>query len=198
MDAEDESRGSSSPADERHIPVRHEVIGQALEIVCEHAAECVEIFGALGVPVAQRRAVHAPCLTARPARVVLIALARCAAHGAAGDGVHEERGGTWEPSGRMEFARHVVTWRCAMPGVFRIARRLRRPVEQGNVQQAVDDVAVVVGRAEFAPRLKKLPFLLKAADELVGREDGGLFARLAAGELVRRNAGGRVQEAMSW
>lgn len=53
-------------------------------------------------------------------------------------------------------------------GVVGVAGGLAGPVEQRHVQQAVDDVAVVVGSAERAPRLKELALLLKAGAELVG------------------------------
>ncbi len=46
-------------------------------------------------------------------------------------------------------------------GVVGVAGGLAGPVEQRHVQQAVDDVAVVVGSAERAPRLKELALLLK-------------------------------------
>ena len=80
-------------------------------------------------------------------------------------------------------------------GVVGVAGGLAGPVEQRHVQQAVDDVAVVVGSAERAPRLKELTLLLKAGAELVGGQNGGLSPLLAAGQLVGGDAGRAVQEA---
>ena len=80
-------------------------------------------------------------------------------------------------------------------GVVGVAGGLAGPVEQRHVQQAVDDVAVVVGSAERAPRLKELALLLKAGAELVGSQDSGPSPLLTAGQLVGGDTGRAVQEA---
>ena len=181
-------------AGEGHIPVRDQVLGQALQIVGQHAAEGVQILGASGVAVADGRAVDAPRLTAGPAGVILIALTGRAAHRAAGHGVHEEGvvGRAVRADGVGQTGRDMLVRQI---GVVGVAGGLAGPVEQRHVQQAVDDVAVVVGSAERAPRLKELALLLKAGAELVGSQDSGLSPLLTASQLVGGDTGRAVQEA---
>ena len=80
-------------------------------------------------------------------------------------------------------------------GVFLVAGDLGGPVEQRHVQQAVDDIAIVVLRAQGAPRLDELALLVEAADKLVGGQDGGVAPLFAAHQLPGGHAGRAVQEA---
>ena len=76
--------------------------------------------------------------------------------------------------------------------VLLLPRLPGRPVQQRQVQQAVDDEAVVLRRAHPPPGLDELPLGLVAADELAGGQDSGLPGLLIPGELIGRHAGGSV------
>src|SRR5699024_1473102 len=85
---------------EDHVPVGHEVVGQAGQVEVQRPAEGVQVFGVAGVAVAQHAAVNAPRLAAGPEAVVPVALAGGAVAGGA-VGVHEEGvvGGAVGPEG---------------------------------------------------------------------------------------------------
>src|SRR5699024_873762 len=161
-------------------PVGHEVVGQAGQVEFQRAAEGVQVFGVAGVAVAQHAAVNAPGLAAGPETVVPVALAGGAVAGGAG-GVHEEGvvGGAVGPEGVGQAGGDVPVGDV---GVLCVAGDLAGPVEQRQVQQAVDDVAVVFRRAHLAPGLDELALGLEAADELVGGQDGGVPGGGVAGE----------------
>ena len=80
-------------------------------------------------------------------------------------------------------------------GIFAVTGDLAGPVEQREVEQTVDDVAVVFRRAHLAPGLDELALGLEAGHQLVGSLDGGYFAQFAAGQFVGRHAGRAVQKA---
>ena len=80
-------------------------------------------------------------------------------------------------------------------GIMGIARGLAGPVEQRHIEQAVNDIAVVVFSAQRTPCLKEAALLLKAGAELVSGQNGGAAALFAAGQLVGCHAGRAVQKA---
>ena len=80
-------------------------------------------------------------------------------------------------------------------GVMGIAGGLAGPVKQRHIEQAVDDIAVVIPRPQSAPGLEELAFFLEAGAELVGGENGSLSAGLAASQLIGGHAGRAVQKA---
>ena len=165
-----------------------------LQEIVGHLAEQADTGFVAGVAVGQRHAVHAPRLPPRPGGTVPVALAGGAAQGRAGLGVKEEGvvGGVVGPHQVLHAGPGVGHGDVA---VMRVAGDFAGPVEQRQVQQAVDDEAVVVGGVVGAPGLDELPFFPEAAAQLIGGQQGGLAAGLAAGELIGRHAGGRVQEA---
>ena len=80
-------------------------------------------------------------------------------------------------------------------GILGVTGDLAGPVEQRQVEQTVDDVAVVFRRAHLAPGLDELALWLEAGHQLVGGLDGGYFAQFTAGQFVGGHAGGAVQKA---
>src|SRR5699024_8518400 len=78
--------------------------------------------------------------------------------------------------------------------VFVVAGGLGGPVQQGHVEHAVDDVAVVVGVVHGAPGLQEFAAGLIAGQQLVGGRHGGVTALFAAHQLPGRHAGGAVQK----
>ena len=71
---------------------------------------------------------------------------------------------------------------------------LRGPVQQGNVQQAVDDQPAVLRRIRIPPGLNISAGGLVAGHQLVRRLDGSFFGTGASRQLIGRDTGGDVQK----
>ena len=129
----------------------------------------------MGVGVADGAAVDAPGLAAGPEAVVPVALAGAAALGGA--------------------------VRVHIKGVVGAAVRPERVgqagggVQQGDVQHAVDDKAVIVRIIHGTPGLQEPAAGLVAGQQLVGGGDGGVPGLFAAHQLPGGHAGGAVEEA---
>ena len=68
------------------------------------------------------------------------------------------------------------------------------PVQKGQVQQAVDDVAVIVRLAHRPPGLDELALFLEAVEQLVGGQQRRLAAVCVADEFPRRHAARGIEE----
>ena len=126
------------------------------EILC-YMAEQVDIFFSSGITISQCHAVDTPCLTSRPGGTVTVALTggtmiRCSRlH------IEEER-----MPGGIVLTDHIG-YRCMDVlfrniTVFRISGLIGCPVQQRQIQQAVNDQAVILRSIHGPPCLNELAY----------------------------------------
>ena len=82
---------------------------------------------------------------------------------------------------------------CHITVLF-ISGHIRGPVQQGNIQQAVNNQAIVVFGAQLSPGLNEFAHGLVAGHQLIGRLQGCLPGGFTAGQFIGRNTGGDVQK----
>ena len=114
------------------IPVRHKILRQMGKEISRHRLESIDVFLLLRVAIAQRRAVNAPGLPARPGGSVAVALAGRSVIRLSG--FHVEKEGV---PGRAVLPDHIGKRRVDVLfrdiPVFLISRLLRRPVQKRQI-----------------------------------------------------------------
>ena len=73
--------------------------------------------------------------------------------------------------------------------VLSVSGHIGCPVKQGQVQQAVNDQAVVVLRSQRPPCLDETALFLKTADKLFGCHDSSLLCPLVSRKLIGCHTG---------
>ncbi len=139
------------------------------------------------IAVGKRSSIDTPSLSTSPGRSVAVSLCRHAPQwlasllveeiGMVGGvvGTHHQR------QGGMQVGNCDI-------GIVGIARLFRCPEQQRQVQQAVDDQAIVVGGSQRTPCLDELPIGLEPAYQIVSCQQGSCAPLLVVVELVGSHA----------
>ena len=162
-----------------------------LQKILRHTTKQLNIFFPSGIFVRQRHTVHAPCLTSRPRGAVPISLTSCPM--VRRPGLHIEEEGMpcgivlpyYVCDGGMNMLFRNVT-------IFTVPRLLRCPIEQRQIQQAVNNQPVVLRRIHGPPCRNKLAHRVISGNQLVGSLYGRFFSLLTSGQLISRHTGRRI------
>ena len=155
--------------------------------------EQIDIFCSSGITVSQCHTVDTPCLTSRPGGTVAVTLTggtmiRCSR-------LHIEEEGM---PGGIILTDHIGNSRMDMllrnVTIFRISGLIGCPVQQRQIQQAVNDQAVILRSIHGTPCLNELAYGMITGDQLVCCLDCRFPALFAAGQLISCHAGGRIEE----
>ena len=163
------------------------------EISC-HMLKITDIRFPLRIPVSHRRAVDAPRLASGPCGAIPVSLA----------------GRPMIRLSRLHIHEKGVPRRVILPNdigdrrmdmllrdipVFCVPGLLRRPIEQRQIQQTVDDKPVILRLIHRPPRLDKFPGRMVSGDQLVRRHNSRPFSLPASGQLISGDAGRAVEKA---
>ncbi len=156
--------------------------------------EHVEVGSFSGMLVGKSQTIDAPGLTAGPGGICTVALAGLAPDRRTCFRIHEEGvvAGPVASEGIGDAGLCVAQCDVTILGLSCL---VASPVEQGQVEKTVYDVAVVVFCTHLAPGLKELSLLLKAGDEIVCGQEGSLPSMCVPFYLPGGYAAWRVEEA---
>ena len=178
---------------EFQIPVRYQILGQMCQKILCYMPKQINIFFSSGITVSQCHTVDTPGLTSRPGGTVTISLAggtmirRTCLH-------IEEEG----MPGRIILTDHICY--CCMDvllsniTILGIPSLVGCPIQQWQIQQAVNDQAVILRSIHGTPGLNELAYGMISGDQLICCFDSCFPAFLASDQLISCHAGRRIQK----
>ena len=142
------------PIRELQIPEGYHVLGQMLQIILRYMFEDINILFSLCVLISQGTAIDTPRLPSRPGRTVPIPLTGSSM--VRRPCFHIKKEGM---PGRIVLPDDICNGRMNMflcdISILCIPGLLRRPVQEGKIQQTVNDQSVIFRRIHGTPCLNK-------------------------------------------
>ena len=164
------------------------------QIILCYLPEYINVFFPFRILIGKRASIYSPCLSPCPRGTVTISLTGRSV--VRFSGLHIEK--ECMPCGEI-FPNHIFNRRVDMffryLTVLVIACFFRRPVQQRQIQQAVDDEPVIFRRIHRSPCLNELAYGMISCNQLVRRFDGRLFSLFVSRQFVGRHTGRRIQKA---